>query len=153
AIIRWVLDDATERTVEDGEEVVRQKRLAIVGLSSNEARPSYRLARKMQLLGYEIIPVNPRETEVLGEKAYPDLLSVPGKIDVVQVFRHPDAAPGIAEEAVKIKPHVFWLQEGVTSEEAANIAVNAGLNVVYNRCTYKEAQRLRGSITTYAGNN
>ena len=153
AIIRWVLDDATERTVEDGEEVVRQKRLAIVGLSSNEARPSYRLARKMQRLGYEIIPVNPRETEVLGEKAYPDLLSVPGKIDVVQVFRHPDAAPGIAEEAVKIKQHVFWLQEGVTSEEAANIAVNAGLNVVYNRCTYKEAQRLRGSITTYAGNN
>lgn len=150
--IRWVLDSSLTREIVDGKEVVRNKTLAIVGLSGNEARPSYRLARKMQRLGYKIIPVNPREKEILGEKAYPDLASIPGPIDVVQVFRNPEAAIEVAKEAIEIRPKVFWLQEGVISEKAAEIARGAGLQVVHNRCTYKEAQRFRGTISTYIGN-
>jgi len=151
-VIRWALNSATERVLENGQEITRQKTLAIVGLSGKEARPSYRLARKMQRLGYKVIPVNPRETEILGEKAYPDLKSVPYPIDVVQVFRTPEAAIGVAKETVEVnpKPKIFWLQEGVISPEAAEIASKAGIPVVYNRCTYKEAQRLRGTISTYA---
>ncbi|MRH42021.1 aminotransferase class V-fold PLP-dependent enzyme [Aquibacillus halophilus] len=149
-VIKWALSSSTERVEEDGKEVSHQKTLAVVGLSGKEGRPSYRLARKMQRLGYKIIPVNPRETEILGEKAYPDLKSIPFPIDVVQVFRSPEAAIGIAREAVEVKPKVFWLQEGVVSPEAAEIAREAGLQVVHNRCTYKEAQRLRGTISTYA---
>ncbi|TLS38793.1 PLP-dependent aspartate aminotransferase family protein [Pseudalkalibacillus caeni] len=149
-VIRWALQSPIVREQGENGESHRQKTVAIVGLSSNEARPSNRLARKMQRLGYKIIPVNPRESEVLGEKAYPDLKSIPGPIDIVQVFRSPEAAVGIAHEAAQVKPGIFWLQEGVVSEEAALIAKNAGLEVVHNRCTYKEAQRLRGTITTYA---
>src|SRR5699024_5223542 len=149
-VIRWALDSPIERVIENGVEVSRQKTLAIVGLSGKEARPSYRLARKMQRLGYKIIPVNPRETEILGEKAYPDLKSVPEQIDVVQVLRSPEAAIAIAEEALEVNPKVFWLQEGVISPKAVDIAKDGGLQVVHNRCTYKEAQRLRGTISTYA---
>lgn len=149
-IIRWALNAASERVIQEGQEINRQKTLAIVGLSGKEARPSYRLALKMQRLGYKIIPVNPRETEILGEKAYPDLNSIPIPIDIVQVFRSPEAAIGVAKEAVKVKPKLFWLQEGVVSPEAAEIVREAGIQVVQNRCTYKEAQRLRGTISTYA---
>lgn len=149
-IISWALSSANERVIQDGQEITRQKVLAVVGLSGKEARPSYRLARKMQRLGYKIIPVNPRETEILGEKAYPDLKSIPVPIDVVQVFRSPEAAIGVAKEAIAVKPKIFWLQEGVISPDAAQIAMDAGIPVVHNRCTYKEAQRLRGTISTYA---
>ncbi|RCW67051.1 PLP-dependent aspartate aminotransferase family protein [Saliterribacillus persicus] len=149
-VIKWALNSAHEKVTENGKEITRQKTLAIVGLSGKEARPSYRLARKMQRLGYKIIPVNPRETEILGEKAYPDLKSVPVDIDIVQVFRSPDAAVEVAKEAAEVGPKVFWLQEGVVSPEAEKIAREAGLEVIHNRCTYKEAQRLKGSISTYA---
>ena len=150
-IIKWILNSPVEKVINDeGIEVNREKTIAVVGLSDKEARPSYRLARKMQRLGYKIIPVNPGETEILGEKAYPDLKSVPEQIDVVQVFRSPEAAIGIAKEALEVNPKVFWLQEGVISPEAANIARDGGLQVIHNRCTYKEAQRLRGTISTYA---
>ena len=150
-IIKWILNSPVEKVINDeGIEVNREKTIAVVGLSGKEARPSYRLARKMQRLGYKIIPVNPGETEILGEKAYPDLKSVPEQIDVVQVFRSPEAAIGIAKEALEVNPKVFWLQEGVISPEAANIARDGGLQVIHNRCTYKEAQRLRGTISTYA---
>src|SRR5699024_9828585 len=132
-IIRWALNTASEREIHEGKEISRQKTLAIVGLSGKEARPSYRLARKMQRLGYKIIPVNPRETEILGEKAYPDLKSISTPIDVVQVFRSPEAAIGVAKEAVEVKPKLFWLQEGVVSPEAAEIVREAGIQVVHNR--------------------
>lgn len=149
-VIRWALESPWIRETIDGKERTRAKTLAIVGLSGNPARPSYRLARKMQRLGYKIIPVNPRETEVLGETAYPDLVSIPGPIDIVQVFRTPEAAVEVAKEAVQVRPKIFWLQEGVVSDEAAAIAQEGGLEVVHNRCTYKESQRLRGTIVTYA---
>lgn len=137
----------------EGQEEQRKKTIAVVGLSSNEARPSYRLARKMQRLGFQIIPVNPKADEILGEKAYPDLISIPEPIDIVQVFRSPEAAVGVAEEAAEVRPRVFWLQEGVISEKAVHVAKEAGLNVVSNRCTYKEVQRLRGTISSYAPQN
>ncbi|MEH7235628.1 PLP-dependent aspartate aminotransferase family protein [Bacillus sp. JJ1562] len=149
-VIRWALQSTFIREEVEGKEVQRAKTIAVVGLSGNPARPSYRLARKMQRLGYKIIPVNPRETEVLGEQAYPDLTSIPFKVDIVQVFRSPEAAIGVAAEAAKIQPKVFWLQEGVISPRAVEVAKEAGLEVVQNRCTYKEAQRIRGSIVTYA---
>jgi O-acetylhomoserine (thiol)-lyase len=149
-VIQWALQSSIYRSVENGEEIQRQKTLAIVGLSSNPGRPSNRLARKMQRLGYKIVPVNPRETEVLEEKAYPDLKSIPFPVDIVQVFRSPEAAIELAKEAAVTQPKVFWLQEGVISPEAAQIAKEAGLDVIHNRCTYKEAQRLRGTISTYA---
>lgn len=149
-VIKWSLNSPYERVTVDGKEQTRQKNIAVVGLSGKEARPSYRLARKMQRLGYKIIPVNPRETEILGEKVYPDLASIPEPIDIVQVFRTPEAAIGVAKEAIEVNAKVFWLQEGVVSPEAASIASEAGLEVIHNRCTYKEAQRLRGSIVTYA---
>ncbi|SDC40663.1 O-acetylhomoserine (thiol)-lyase [Pelagirhabdus alkalitolerans] len=145
-IIKWALSDPHKKV--DGEK--QPKTIAVVGLSGKPERPSYRLARKMQRLGYQIIPVNPRETEILGEAAYPDLKSIPKEIDIVQVFRSPEAAVGIAEEAIEVNPNVFWLQEGVVSPKAAEIAREAGIEVVHNRCTYKEAQRLRGTISTYA---
>ncbi|MEH7384627.1 PLP-dependent aspartate aminotransferase family protein [Bacillus sp. JJ1521] len=149
-VIRWALQSPIVREEIDGVETQRPKTLAIVGLSSNPARPSNRLARKMQRLGYRIVPVNPRETEVFGEKAYSSLKEVPFPIDIVQVFRSPEAAIEVAKEAAEVKPRIFWLQEGVISPEAAQIAGEAGLEVVHNRCTYKEAQRLRGSIVTFA---
>lgn len=150
SVIRWALQSPIVREIVNGKEQQRQKTLAVVGLSGNPSRPSNRLARKMQRLGYKIIPVNPVEKEVLGEKAYPDLTSVPGTIDIVQVFRSPEAAISVAKEAALVKPRIFWLQEGVISPEAATIAKEAGLDVIHNRCTYKEAQRLRGTIVTYA---
>jgi len=149
-VIRWALQSPILHETVNGKDEQRQKTVAVVGLSGNPSRPSHRLARKMQRLGYKVIPVNPVETEVLGEKAYPDLTSVPGPIDIVQVFRSPEAAIAVAKEAAEIKPRIFWLQEGVISPEAATIAKEAGLDVVHNRCTYKEAQRLRGSIVTFA---
>lgn len=149
-VISRLLKTASHKDLDTGK--VRQKSIAVVGLSSNPARPSFRVSRKMQRLGYKIIPVNPRETEVLGEKAYPDLKSIPKGValDVVQVFRSAEAAIGIAEEAAQVQPGIFWLQEGVIAPDAADIAKHAGLEVVHNRCTYKEAQRLRGTIATFA---
>ncbi|WP_102347166.1 PLP-dependent aspartate aminotransferase family protein [Bacillus sp. Marseille-P3661] len=149
-VIRWALQSPFLQEEIDGKLVQRPKNLAVVGLSGNPARPSYRLARKMQRLGYKIIPVNPRETEVLGEQAYPDLKSIPGPIDVVQVFRSPEAAIEVAKEAAEVNARVFWLQEGVISPKAVEVAKEAGLEVVHNRCTYKETQRLRGTIVTFA---
>ena len=116
-VIKWALQSPYVREQKDGKEIQRQKTLAIVGLSGKEARPSHRLARKMQRLGYKIIPVNPRETEILGERSFPDLKSIPVPVDIVQVFRSPEAAIEIAAEAAVTQPKIFWLQEGVVSEK------------------------------------
>ena len=149
-VIRWLLQSPFVQEEIDEKLVQRPKRLAVVGLSGKPGRPSYRLTRKMQRLGYQIVPVNPKETEILGEKVYPDLKSIPFKVDVVQVFRSPEAAIEVAQEALEINPKIFWLQEGVISPKAVEIAKEGGLDVISNRCTYKEAQRLRGSIVTFA---
>ncbi|MGF7184838.1 hypothetical protein GGQ84_000923 [Desulfitispora alkaliphila] len=116
------------------------KTIAVVGLSDKPERPSYQVARYMQEKGFNIIPVNPRVDVVLGKKAYPDLAQIPDnvQVDMVNVFRKSEDVPPIAEEAVARKAKVLWMQEGVVSQEAAQIAEQAGLQVVMDKCVKKE---------------
>lgn len=116
--------------------------IAVIGLSSNPERPSYEVAHYLQQRGYRIIPVNPNEIEVLGERAYPDLLSVPEPIDVVDIFRRSEAVPPIVEQAIKIGAKAVWMQKGVRHEKAAEQARQAGLLVVMDRCMMAESRRL-----------
>ena len=124
-------------------EMLRAARtIAVVGLSSKRMRPSYGVAAYMQQHGYRIIPVNPAETEVLGEKAYPTLGEVPEKIDIVDVFRRSEAVPEVVDEAVRLGIPYLWLQEDVIHEIAAELARAAGIKVVMDRCILKEHRRL-----------
>jgi predicted CoA-binding protein len=118
--------------------------VAVVGLSSTPGRPSHEVAAYLQENGYRIVPVNPNETEVLGERAYPSLMEIPGdvEVDVVDVFRRPEHAPGVAREAAAIGAKVLWLQEGILSEEAARIASEAGLEVIMGVCIQHVRERL-----------
>ncbi|MDR3747505.1 MAG: CoA-binding protein [Acidobacteriota bacterium] len=119
------------------------KTIAVVGLTNTPMRPSYGVSHYMLLQGYRIIPVNPNITEWMGEKAYPSLLEVPEKIDIVDVFRRPDAVPDVVEHAIQIKAPVVWLQEGVVHEEAAEKARQAGIFLVMDRCILKEHRKRR----------
>ncbi|MEV0646202.1 CoA-binding protein [Phytomonospora sp. NPDC050363] len=114
------------------------KTIAIVGLSGDRSRPSHAIGGYLQRQGYRVIPVNPRETEVLGETACPSLRDVPVPVDVVNVFRAPDAVPDIARDAVAIGAAAMWCQLGVVSEEGARIAEEGGLTVVVDRCIMVE---------------
>lgn len=116
----------------------KSKTIAVVGLSSSRFRPSYGVSEYMQQQGYRIIPVNPGETEVLGEKAYASLSDVPYPIDIVDVFRRSEFVPEIVEEAIRIGANAIWLQEDVVHEEAAERARQAGLFVVMDRCILKD---------------
>ena len=116
--------------------------VAVVGLSGKRYRPSYGVAEYLKREGYRVIPVNPEETEVLGEKCYPDLDSVPGEIDVVDVFRRSEFVPEIVEAAIRKGAKVIWMQEGVIHEEAARRAREAGLTVIMDRCILKDHRRL-----------
>jgi predicted CoA-binding protein len=116
--------------------------IAVVGLSAKRYRPSYGVAEYMQRAGYRIIPVNPHETEVLGEKCYPDVESVPEPIDIVDIFRRPEYVPEIVEAAIRKGAKAIWMQEGVVHEEAARRAREAGLEVVMDRCILKDHRRL-----------
>jgi predicted CoA-binding protein len=118
--------------------------IAVVGLSSETSKDSYRVASYLQEHGYRIIPVTPRGGEILGEKAYPDLKSIPENIDVVDVFRRPEFLPAIAEEAAGVRAKVLWMQLGISNEEAARIASSAGLTVVQDACMLREHSRLMG---------
>ena len=125
------------------EEILRDSKvIAVVGLSSNPERPSYRVSHYLKQQGYQIIPVNPWETEVLGEVCYPSLTAIPVKVDMVDIFRRSAAVPEIVEEAIKIGAKAVWMQEGVISEKAAARAREAGLKVVMNKCTYKEHRKM-----------
>ncbi len=119
----------------------KSKTIAVVGLSSRRFRPSYGVSQYMQASGYRIIPVNPGETEVLGEKAYATLEEVPEKIDIVDIFRRSEAVPEIVESAIRVGASAIWMQEGVVHEDAANRAREAGLEVVMDRCILKDHQR------------
>jgi hypothetical protein len=116
----------------------RGKVLAVVGLSSKPHRPSYGVARYMQLAGYHIIPVNPNEEKVLGEKSYARLEDVPVQVDVVNIFRRSEFVPTIVESAIAVGAWAVWMQEGVIHEQAAERAREAGLQVVMDRCLLKE---------------
>ena len=119
--------------------------IAVVGLSGMTSRPSYRVATYMQEHGYTIIPINPNERDVLGQRAYPTLTSVPGPIDLVNVFRRSEAVPAVVEEAIVIGARAVWLQEGIVHEDSARRAVAAGLLVVMDRCWLKEHRHRPGS--------
>jgi predicted CoA-binding protein len=117
--------------------------IAVVGLSSSTWRPSHGVAAYMQRAGYRVIPVNPNETEVLGEKSYASLNELTDKIDLVDVFRRSEEAGAVVDEAIAIGAKAVWLQEGVIDEAAAQRAVDAGLLVVMDRCWLKEHARKR----------
>ena len=117
--------------------------IAVVGLSSDPYRPSNSVSAYLRKNGYRVIPVNPNETSVFGEKAYPDLFAVPEKIDLVDVFRRPDEAGKAVDEAIAVGAKAVWLQEGVIDSAAAQRAEDAGLMVVMDRCILKEHIRAR----------
>lgn len=117
------------------------KRIAVVGLSNNQWRASYGVSRFMQTVGYQITPVNPQETQVLGEKAYASLEEVPGPLEIVNVFRRSEYVPEIVDAAIRRGAKVIWMQEGVVHEEAAARARAAGLDVVMDSCILKERMK------------
>jgi predicted CoA-binding protein len=119
----------------------RYKRIAVVGLSSNTWRASYGVSRFMQTVGYSITPVNPNETEVLGQKAYPTLDDVPGPLEIVNIFRRSEYVPEIVDAAIRRGAKVIWMQEGVIHEEAAQRARATGIEVVMDRCILKEQMK------------
>src|SRR5512142_1866289 len=123
------------------------KTIASVGLSSNPQKESYGIDLYLQEQGYRIIPVNPTATEILGEKAYPDLEPVPERIDVVQVFRKTEDVPPVVDSAIKVCGQVVWMQEGIVNEEAAQKAREAGLQVVMDACMRATHRRLIGAQT------
>ncbi len=118
------------------------KTIAVVGLSSKRMRPSYGVSEYMQRAGYRIIPVNPAETEVLGEKAYPDLDSIPVPVDLVNIVRRSELVPPVVDAAIRIGAKAIWMQEDVVHEEAAEKARAAGLMVVMDRCVLKEHRKM-----------
>ena len=120
------------------------KIIAVVGLSSNPYRPSNGVASFMQRKGYKVIPVNPNETEVLGETSYIKLSDVPEKIDLINVFRCSEEAGSVVNEAIEIGAKAVWLQEGVIDEKAAKLAESAGLLVVMDRCWLKDFIKYNG---------
>lgn len=130
--VAWVLDEP--------------KVLAVVGLSDNPERPSYRVSAEMQRRGYRIVPVNPKGGEILGEKVYSSLREIPFPVDVVQVFRAPQYALDVVREIGEMvaRPRVLWMQEGVVNDEAVAEAEALGLLTVQDRCLYKEALKAKG---------
>ena len=126
--------------------VLTYRTVAVVGLSGNELRASNFVGRYLQIQGYKVIPVNPREKTVLGETSYPSLTDITESIDIVNVFRKPDAVPAIAEEAVAIGTKCLWLQFGVISHQGAEIATAAGLDVVMDKCIKVEYARYFGRM-------
>lgn len=129
AVLKQLLVDATT--------------IAVVGASSNPDKASHGIMQKLQSVGYRVIPVNPRETEVLGERSYPSLLDVPERIDIVDVFRRAEDTPGIADDAVAIGAKALWLQTGIVNEEAAARATAGGLIVVMDACIGATVSLLR----------
>ena len=122
------------------------RRVAIVGLSANELRASNFVGRYLMYHGYEVIPVNPREESILGQQSYATLTDIPTPVDIVDVFRKPDAVPAIARDAVEIAAKCLWLQFNVISEEGARIAADGGLDVVMDRCMKVEHARYLGRM-------
>src|SRR6476469_3489346 len=128
-------------------DLLRQSRtIAVVGLSDKRWRPSYGVSEYMQRAGYRIIPVNPGLSEVLGEKCYPDVGTVPEAIDIVNIFRRSEAVPEIVDAAIEAGAKAVWMQEGVVHEKAAARARKAGLTVIMDRCLLKEHQKLQDAI-------
>ncbi|MCH8069426.1 MAG: CoA-binding protein [Candidatus Marinimicrobia bacterium] len=124
------------------QKIFKMKTIAVVGLSPNPMRPSYRIAAYLQSQGYRIIPVNPGHDVILGETSYPSLKDIPEQIDIVDVFRKPEHVGPIVDNAIAIGAKALWLQDGVIDEAAAKRAEAAGLLVVMNDCMLRQHQRL-----------
>ena len=120
--------------------------IAVVGLSNNELRASYFVGYYLRRHGYRVIPVNPRESEILGQRCYSSLLDVPEPVDVVNVFRAPNALPGIAQDAVAINAAALWCQFGVINDQGAQIAEDGGMTVIMDRCLKVEHARYVGRM-------
>jgi predicted CoA-binding protein len=120
------------------------KTIAVVGLSGSRSRPSYGVSEYMQAMGYRIVPVNPNESEVLGEKAYATLDEVPVPVDIVNIFRQSQYVPDVVDAAIRIGAKGVWMQEDVIHEEAAKKAREAGIEVVMDRCILKEHRKMLG---------
>jgi len=130
--------------MDDIEKIIRESRnIAVVGISNKLGRPSLTVASYLKGQGYSIIPVNPTIQDVNGEKCYPDLGSIPEKVDVVDIFRKPQDVLPVVEEAIRIGAKTVWMQEGIVNEEAAKKAKEAGLQVVMDKCMLKEHARLK----------
>ncbi len=123
--------------------LTKYKTIAVVGLSSNPARPSYGVTEYMQAAGYQIIPVNPNETDVLGEPSYANLEEVPQKIEIVNVFRRPEEIPPVVDAAIRANAKVIWMQLGIANQPAAEKAQAAGLTVVMDACLLIEHKKRR----------
>ena len=125
------------------EQILREsKSIAVVGLSNDPSRPSYGIAMALQRYGYRIIPVNPKETQILGEISYANLADIPVPVDLVNVFRRPQQAPAVVQEAIAIGAKAVWLQSDIISEEAEALATAAGLDFVMDRCIMVEHRKL-----------
>jgi uncharacterized protein len=136
-----ISDYTDKRVIEDI--LTNCRTIAVVGISDKRDRPSYHVAAYLMEAGYEIFPVNPSLNNVLGLKAYPDLESIPVKIDLVDVFRRSETVGPVVDEAIKIGAKAIWFQEGVINEEAGSKAVKAGLKVVMDRCMLKEHSKMK----------
>ncbi len=119
--------------------------IAVVGASADPRRPSYSVARYLQTAGFKIVPVNPKLTELFGERSYPDLASIPFPVDIVDIFRNPDAVPAIVEQAIAKRARVVWMQPGAENMQAAERATAAGLQVVMGVCLMSEHRDVSGA--------
>ncbi|WP_417909589.1 CoA-binding protein [Candidatus Electronema sp. PJ] len=140
-MIPLLLPSALQRILQES------RTIAVVGLSLKPERPSYQVARYLQEVGYQIIPVNPGQSEILGERCYPDLRSVPVAVDVVDIFRRAEEVEPIVCEAIAIRAKVIWMQQGIVNEAAARLAEQAGLTVVMDRCLKVELEWMRGALS------
>ncbi len=138
-------------TIEDDAElrnILKSVRtVACVGVSSNPQKPSYGIFQYLVEAGYHMVPVNPTAPDIMGRLTYPDVVSIPQKIDVVQVFRKPEDVPPVVEQAIRAGAKVIWMQEGIVNPQAARMAEDAGLQVVMDRCMMKTHQRLLGGLS------
>jgi predicted CoA-binding protein len=137
---------ADHQNPETIQRALQQTRVAVVGLSGNELRASNFVGFYLKRHGYEVVPVNPRETEIYGLRSYPDLEAIPEPVGVVDVFRDPAAVPDIARQAVAIGARFLWLQFGVISEEGIEIALSGGMEVIVDKCIKIEHARYRGRM-------
>lgn len=134
--------DCDSHTDDEIRKIYSLKNIAVVGMSKNPDKAAHYVPKYLHDRGYNIIPVNPTATEILGKKCYPTLLDIPVEIDIVDVFRPSEQVKPVIEESVKIKPKVIWLQEGIHNPDAETIAQKSGIKVVFNRCMLAEHQRL-----------
>jgi hypothetical protein len=134
--------DCDSHTDDEIRKIYSLKNIAVVGMSKNPDKAAHYVPKYLHDHGYNIIPVNPTATEILGKKCYSTLLDIPVEIDIVDVFRPSEQVKPVIEESVKIKPKVIWLQEGIHNPEAETIAQKSGIKVVFNRCMLAEHQRL-----------